>query len=102
MNNKTIKPATYSSEFAKPISVIAVALTCLLALATFAPAGAASPVDAKTFPTPQAAADALINAAENFDVPALEQILGPGGEEIIHTGEPARDKEIAKQFAEQA
>jgi hypothetical protein len=56
----------------------------------------------KAFPTPQAAADALIDAAEKFDVPALEAILGPGGEGIIHTGEPARDKEIAQQFAEQA
>ena len=35
-------------------------------------------------------------------MPALEEILGPGGKEIIHTGEPARDQEIAKQFAEQA
>ena len=57
---------------------------------------------ARTFPTPQAAADALIDAAEKFDVPALEQIFGPDGKDIIHTGEPAHDQEIAKQFAEQA
>src|SRR5579862_1949426 len=54
------------------------------------------------FPTPQAAADALVAAAGKFDVPALEGIFGPEGEDIIHSGEPARDQEIAKQFAEQA
>lgn len=35
-------------------------------------------------------------------MPALEAILGPGSDDIIHTGEPARDKEIAQQFAELA
>jgi len=43
----------------------------------------------KTFVTPQAAASALIDAAEKFDVSALEQMLGPAGKDIIHTGEPA-------------
>jgi hypothetical protein len=62
----------------------------------------AAPADAtRTFSSPDAAANALIDAAEKFDVPALEQILGPGGKDIIHTGEPARDREIAQQFAEQ-
>ncbi len=56
----------------------------------------------KRSPTPQAAAEALIEAAEKVDVPTLEEIFGPAGEDIIHTGEPARDQEIAKQFAEQA
>src|SRR5574342_88410 len=56
----------------------------------------------KTFATPEAAADALIDAAEKYDVAAIEGIFGTGGEDIIHTGEPARDREIAKLFAEQA
>src|SRR5262249_14011788 len=64
-------------------------------------AGAAANT-AKTFPTPKAAAEALIDAAEKFDVPALEAIFGPDGEDIIHTGEPAHDREIAKQFADKA
>ena len=55
-----------------------------------------------TFATPQAAADALVAAAEKFNERALEQIFGPEGKDIIHSGEPARDREIAKQFAEQA
>jgi len=82
------------------IKSIAVVLGCLLSLAVCRSAVAANAP--KAFPTPQAAADALIAAAETFDVPTLEAILGPGGDDIIHSGEPARDKEIAQQFAEQA
>jgi hypothetical protein len=81
--------------------IAAVALWCLLSLIIFK--GSAASADAqKLFPTPQAAADALITAAESFDVPTLEAIFGPGGKEILHTGEPARDREISKQFAAQA
>jgi hypothetical protein len=84
------------------IYAIAFALACLLALGIGAAENAASAAAAKTFPTPQAAADALINAAEKYDVPALEAIFGPEGKQIIHTGEPAYDREIAQKFAAQA
>jgi Protein of unknown function (DUF2950) len=77
-------------------------LLCLLTLGMCMQGSSAAVTTPSTFPTPQAAADALIVAAERFDVPALEQIFGPGGKEIIHSGEPARDREIAKQFADQA
>lgn len=53
----------------------------------------------KTFATPQEAADALIDAAEKFDVAALEGIFGPDGRDIIHTGEPVADKQQATAFA---
>src|SRR6266446_2846061 len=79
-----------------------ISIICLLLLGICMQSRAAAPVTAKTFPTPQAAADALIDAAEKFDVPALEAIFGPGGDDIIHSGEPARDQEIAKQFADLA
>ena len=46
---------------------------------------------AKSFPSAQEAADALIEAAEKFDQTALTEILGPDSYDIIHTGEPARD-----------
>ena len=54
------------------------------------------------FATAQDAANALIDAAEKYDVPALEKILGPDANDIIHTGEPARDAELAKAFATEA
>jgi len=79
-----------------------VSLLFLLSLVTGEQGSRAVATTPRTFPSPQAAADALIDAAEKFDVPALEQIFGPDGNDIIHTAEPSRDREIAKQFAEQA
>jgi hypothetical protein len=54
------------------------------------------------FATPQEAANALIAAAEKFDQKTLENILGPNSYDIVHTGEPARDREMAVEFAAQA
>lgn len=54
---------------------------------------------ARTFATAEEAANAFIDAAEKFDETALKEILGPDSWDIIHTGEPARDREVAKQFA---
>jgi DUF2950 family protein len=103
MNHRvTMKLSRFTGEFAKPMYAIAIVVSCLLSLGMSGVGSAASANAPKTFSTPEAAADALIAAAENFDVPALEAILGPDGKDIIHTGEPARDQEIAKQFAAQA
>jgi hypothetical protein len=66
------------------------------------PAAPAAPAaNQKTFSSPQEAANALINAAEAWDVPTLDQIFGPEAKDIIHSADPARDREIAQQFAEQ-
>jgi hypothetical protein len=59
-------------------------------------------VASKTFASAQEAANALIAAAEKYDIRALERILGPGGKDVIDTGEPARDREQALAFAAQA
>ena len=56
----------------------------------------------KSFATAQEAAAALVAAAEKFDQAALTEILGPDSYDIIHTGEPARDREVTQKFAEQA
>lgn len=74
----------------------------LLAFASVAAAQTTITTKAKTFPTADEAANALVDAAEKYDETALLQILGPDSYDIIHTGEPARDREVAKQFAEQA
>jgi len=55
-----------------------------------------------SFTTAQEAVNALIDAAEKFDAKALQSILGPNSYDIINTGEPARDKELAMQFATEA
>ena len=57
---------------------------------------------ARAFNTPEQAAEALVKAAELFDVAALGAILGPDGRDLIVTGEPVRDKETAVAFAAQA
>jgi hypothetical protein len=57
---------------------------------------------ARTFETPQQAADALVDAANRFDVPALIQIFGPGGEDVIFSGEFSQDKQHAADFAAEA
>ncbi len=56
----------------------------------------------KGFVTPQQAADALVDAAEKFDVGALVEIFGPGGEEIVLSGEYPQDRQRALDFAVQA
>jgi len=57
---------------------------------------------AKTFDTPQQAADALVDAAGKFDVDALEEIFGPDGDDIVLSGEYAQDRQRAVDFAAQA
>ena len=56
----------------------------------------------KTFDTPKQAADALIQAAGNYDLPALEAILGPGSEDILSSADTVRDKNNAIAFAKLA
>ena len=56
----------------------------------------------RTFATAQGAADALIAAAAKFDVGMLASMLGPGGEDIVFTGEFPQDKQRAMDFAEEA
>jgi DUF2950 family protein len=56
----------------------------------------------KTFATPKEAADALIQAAENFDLTALKEILGPDGEDLVSSEDPVRDKNNATAFAAKA
>src|SRR5580765_643402 len=57
---------------------------------------------ARGFDTPQQAADVLVDAADKFDVVALSQIFGPGGEDIVFSGEFAQDRKHAADFVAQA
>lgn len=71
------------------------------------PAAAATPAaapaaGAKTFDSPQQAADTLINAAEQWDETTLIAIFGPGGDDIVLTGELAQDRQRAADFAAEA
>jgi hypothetical protein len=46
--------------------------------------------------------EALIGAADTFDLEAIEQIFGPQGKDILVTAEPPRDRDIARTFADLA
>jgi len=111
-----MKSATYNSSLSKLRHaklrraklwwvVCTVTLACLLALGTAAQTAkktAAPTAKPATFQTSRQAAQALLDAAEKFDVAALEAILGPDGRDIIHTGEDVRDREQAAAFAAKA
>ena len=56
----------------------------------------------KAFATPKEATEALILAAEKFDVPALKEILGPDGEDLVSSEDPVQDKNNAASFAARA
>jgi len=60
------------------------------------------PSAAKTFETPKLAADALIAAAESFDLPAIEDLLGTGGRDVVLSGEYGADRQRATEFAAKA
>src|SRR5258708_7822011 len=66
------------------------------------PAPASVAVGAQTFDTPQQAADALVAAAEQFDERALKEIFGPGGEDIVFSGEYPQDRKRASNLATEA
>jgi hypothetical protein len=89
----------------------ALALACLSASRVLAaPQSAAkavtpatnSSVEPRMFNTPQQAADALVSAAEKFDVVALMQIFGPDGDDIVFSGEFAQDRKHAADFSAEA
>ena len=65
-------------------------------------APASTGVTAKMFNTPQQAANELIEAAEKFDVHALEEIFGADGDDIVLSGEYPQDRQRATDFAAEA
>ena len=67
-----------------------------------AKAPASATVGAKSFDTPQQAADAMVDAAEKFDVSVLKEIFGPAGVDIVLSGETPQDRQRASDFAAQA
>lgn len=65
-------------------------------------ASTSPPASARSFATPRQAADALVEAADKFDVDALAHIFGPDAEDIVFSGEFAQDRQRAANFAAQA
>jgi len=76
----------------------AIFIVCLLGLSLHA----APDPKQKGFDTPQQAAESLIQAAEQFDVPALKDILGRDGEDLVASEDPVQNKNQAIAFAAKA
>ncbi|HEY4931553.1 MAG TPA: DUF2950 domain-containing protein [Terriglobales bacterium] len=87
------------------IVLVLVGLCCMLPVVSMAqaqPAATSAATGPKGFDTPQAAADALIKAAGNFNVPELLAILGPEGQDLVASGDQVEDKNNAQAFAKEA
>jgi hypothetical protein len=56
----------------------------------------------RTFASPEEASQALIDAAERFDVPALTDILGSAGVDLVITEDAVQSKNLAAAFAAEA
>lgn len=79
------------------------ALCCMFAAAAGTASQAQEKATAqKTFATPQEAAEALIQAAGNYDLPALLALFGPQGRDFVASADPVRDKSYATAFAAKA
>src|SRR5262245_5331970 len=86
--------------------IFAIVVGCLILTGIIAaqttPKAAGAGTPPKSFATPDEAASALVEAADKFDVAAIEQIFGSAGKDLILTSEPAQDKDAAKTFVELA
>src|SRR5215469_3362842 len=95
-----------TAYLSRSVIVYVAVLSSAPALPVLAQSGAATSLSAsdaqKAFETPQKAADALIQAAANYDVPALLDIFGPGGKDFVSSSDPVRDKNYAQAFAAKA
>ncbi|MGB8770360.1 MAG: DUF2950 domain-containing protein [Candidatus Korobacteraceae bacterium] len=92
-------------SFAPAITFVLVLVACLLPGVAAGQSQAAAPASAqgpKAFDTPQQAADAVIKAAGDYDVPQLMAIFGPDGEDFVSGGDPVQAKNNAIEFAKEA
>ena len=69
---------------------------------TSTPISESSAVAQKSFATAKEAARALLAAAEADDVAALLLLFGPGGQEIVASGDPVQDRNHRSQFVTNA
>src|SRR5438045_2080801 len=85
------------------IQFLAVALMLPAAIAfSAAEKKESSSSSGKAFDTAEQAGDALIQAAETFDVAALKEILGPGSDDLVASEDPVQDKNRAAEFVAKA
>jgi hypothetical protein len=77
------------------------AILTLVAAAIFPAISRAQAPGQKSYPSAEAASQALYQATEQGDQSALLEVLGPDGKEIVSSGDAAEDKANRANFAEQ-
>lgn len=93
----------------KTVTVVRKALCGFMLVASFGAAAVSGQASStphqsiqKKFATPQQAVDALIQAAQGYDLAFLTEILGPESKDILSSEDPVQDKNNAAQFAAKA
>jgi hypothetical protein len=81
------------------LGLLVVTATLVMAAGCGAGSGKTPAAGQEVFDTPERAADALIAAAEMYDVEALTRILGPDGVDLVVTGDPVHDRNQGVAFA---
>jgi hypothetical protein len=76
------------------------AVLALILAATFPATSRAQDPGEKTYPTAEAAGQALADAAAKNDEKAMLEVLGPQGKKIISSGDPAQDQENRANFVD--
>ena len=72
----------------------------LIVIAAAALAACSRPGEQKTFSSPEAAVEALVNAAKSDDTKALVAVLGKESEPLIDSGDAVQDKNGREKFVQ--
>jgi Protein of unknown function (DUF2950) len=103
-SEENMKSRLFSSNVVIATFVL-ILIACALpgmAAAQSQPAAKPAATGPKAFDTPQQAAEAVIKAAGDYDVPELMSIFGPDGEDFVSGGDQVQDKNNAVAFAKEA
>lgn len=74
--------------------------TLFVLIASLAVLTACSPAKPKTFESPEAAVQGLIDAAQSGDVKPVLKVLGEASEPLLSSGDPVADKNGREEFVE--
>src|SRR5690242_5680134 len=98
---KSVSANTDISAFILILTILVALLTggAIAQQAKAVPDPPKATLGAELFSSPEKAAEALLTAAETFDVPTLMRIFGPEGKDIVLTGEFSLDRKHAMDFA---
>jgi hypothetical protein len=96
MNHSPQNHKNYSAVAASRLTILT-----LITAAIFPAISRAQAPGQKSYPTAEAASQALFQATEQGDQNALLEVLGPDGKEIVSSGDTAEDSANRANFAQQ-